>query len=283
LKTTLAALEFFPRERKVFLLDIYEKIAPVAEESTDAALIEAIEEESASTKVAKMGVSASLAFPPCVGCTVRKCPMPAQCKVPEVRWMRKQAGKSAVLTPYTQNPSEIWVRYKIFPELPESFRFDIDEGLGGNRAPLTTRMVFLQRHLQKFPLIEVLPKLSVAVLVSRLARKGSEGAALVREYRRYRKPEEGALARQRILQKVTESEGIFVYERDLRKLATNLSAFDAFFCAYTALLDDLDGCEPAPKGRVEPRLRFPKISGKAFAFSKSGPGVKGWMERDAVQ
>ena len=31
---------------------------------------------------------------------------------------------------------------------------------------------------------------------------------------------------------------IFIYERDIRKLAHSLASFDAFICAYTALLAD---------------------------------------------
>ncbi len=250
-KTVLAALEFYPKERKIFLLDIYEKIAPrEPDESADDALLDLIQE--LKDGVARIGVNVPLQLPPCIECN-----KPGDCKTPPVRWMKEATKKAARLkdknirplpfTPYTQRPIELWVRYNVMPKLPESSRFEIDETLGGNRAPLAARMVFLKRQLKAFDLVEVWPKLTVAILAQEfgLNRKVIAG---------YRHLEQGIHAREVILDALAENHGIFIYERDIRKLAHNLGSFDAFICAYTALLSDTQRTVRAPAG-------FPVSSG----------------------
>jgi hypothetical protein len=252
-KTALAALEYYPREKKIFLLDIFDRIAPHegahpygsgtfgVTSTGDAALLALIDELTESNTTA-VGVNVPLQLPPCL--------MPAGAAAPAVKWMREITRKTRdalEFTPYTQRPVELWMRYQVLPELPESHRFEIDETLGGTKAPLTARMNFLQRHLGDLPLMEVWPKLSVAVLALEL----NLPRRVVQTYRRL---EEGIQARETILEVLSEKHGIFVYERDVRKLSHSLPAFDAFFCAYTALLADNSRCAKPPKG-------FPKASG----------------------
>jgi hypothetical protein len=150
-------------------------------------------------------------------------------------------------TPYTQRPVELWIRYHVLPELPEGVSFEVDEALGGNKAPLTARMHYLQRYLTEFPLVECWPKLSVAILASELE-------VPKRVISRYRHLEEGVHARGEILEALVDRHGVFIYERDLRKLSQSLTAFDAFVCAYTALLSDSGRTVKAPSG-------FPVSSG----------------------
>ena len=162
--------------------------------------------------------------------------------MPEVKWMRdqtKRAEKSAELmdagiraldfTPYTQRPVELWVRYHVFKDLPVHSRFEIDETLGGNRAPLTARMHYLKGHLRGIELSEIWPKLTVAILGNRLKLPR-------RILTSYRQLESGAHARMEMLEAWTKEFGLFIYERDQNKLAENLSAFDAFICAFGAML-----------------------------------------------
>ncbi len=254
-KTSVAAIEYYPKEKKTFLLDIYDRITSNEDESGDEALLEVLTE--IQDGVAQMGVNVPLLLPPCIDCTRKTCPLPKLCTVGAVQWMRNHHSprpkgrdrviEGTVITPYTQRPIELWVRFQIFPLLPESLRFDIDETLGGNRAPLTARMHFLKRHLHEFPLIEVWPKLSVAVL-SQLAEIPKR---LVSSYRQL---EEGIHAREEILSLLAQHYELFIYERDLRKLSQSLTAFDAFICAFTALLSDQNLCAKIPKG-------FPASSG----------------------
>ena len=57
-----------------------------------------------------------------------------------------------------------------------------------------------------------------------------------------------------LLEELVARRGVFIYERDMKKLSTSLTAFDSFLCAYTALLSHRGGCEKPPRG-------FPKSSG----------------------
>ena len=102
------------------------------------------------------------------------------------------------------------------------------------------RMNFLKRHLKQIELLEISPKLSVAVL----------GRALEMPQRilaGYRDLEAGIQARQAFLDVLAQNSGVFIYERDQRKLSQNLNSFDAFICAYTALLSKTNQCVLPPK------------------------------------
>jgi hypothetical protein len=161
------------------------------------------------------------------------------------------------VTPYTQRAFEIWARYRILPELHPDFRFEIDEALGGNRAPLTARMHYLKRHLGSLPIVEVWPKLTI----STIAQAFHLPKRLIQNYR---KPEEGYAARVELLETIAMKKGVFIYDRDLKKLGRSLTAFDAFICAYTAVLCDRDMTAKAPKG-------FPK--GSSWVAYVPPPGL----------
>jgi hypothetical protein len=258
-KTALAALEYYPREHKVFLLDVFERISGrgdgsggKAAQTGDEALLEVLREltEEHEPGTIHLGVNVPLTLPPCAECTRKTCPMPRSCTVPTVKWMRSNArrhSKSLDFTPYTQRPAELWIKHHVLEALPESHRFEIDEALGGNKAPLTMRMHFLRRHLPDLKIIEAWPKLTVAVLAHELGLSK-------RVVQGYRNLEEGAHAREEILEALAEKKGIFIYERDLTKLSTTLASFDAFICAFTALLSDTGLCEAVPTG-------FPEAAG----------------------
>jgi hypothetical protein len=246
-KTAIAVLEHYPKERKIFLLDIHDRLG-----SGDAALLETLAELRSG--ITKVGVNVPLELPPCITCTRKTCPLPEKCTVPAVKWMRESTRKAArnklktlEFTPYTQRPTELWVRYNVLSELQDHERFEIDETLGGNKAPLTARMHFIRRHLGDAELSEVWPKLSVATMASGLGLSK-------RVISTYRHLEEGIQSREQILEALCEREGIFIYERDVQKLAVSLAAFDAFVCALTVLLTDL--------GRTaSPPTNFPDTSG----------------------
>lgn len=262
-KTTIAVLEYYPKERKVFVLDVHPGIGADEFSSSDEALIETLNEHADGHPDLKIGTNVPLVLPPCITCTRKSCPMPHSCTVTEVKWMRTHAGsrvgppkkpvskKTArtkeTLTPYTQRPVELFLKNEVLPKIPPRIRFEIDETLGGNKAPLTGRMHFLKFHLSKYEIHEVLPKLTVALLmpVMKLSH---------RTLAQYRQLDEGVHARETIIQRMCESLDIFIYDRDLKKITQNLNAFDAFICAYTALLHDRNECVPPPRG-------FPAASG----------------------
>lgn len=258
-KTSLAVLEYYPKEQKVFLLDIYDKISAQENQSGDEALIETLNEAISHERhrVAKMGVNVPTVLPPCIECTSRTCRVQKKCALPAVKWMRDLTKKAAEIedlpvnvrdfTPYTQRPFELYARYRLLPLLPKDFRFEIDEALGGNRAPLTARMHYLKRHLHDLEVVEVWPKLTISLLAIQLGIPKRTIAA-------HRKPEDGFQARMDLLDAIAIKRGVFIYDRDLKKLASSLTAFDSFLCAYTALLSDRDLTAKPPRG-------FPVASG----------------------
>lgn len=249
LKTALAVLQHFPRENKTFLLDVYDRIAPRRGQNGDEALLELLEE--LRDGAAALGVDVGWQLPPGAACSCRGCAGSGKpCTHPSTRWMhafhRKHAPKSPEPTPYTQRPVELWVRHQLLPRLPDGARFDVDETLGGTRAPLVARMHWLSRRLAPaiaggLQLREVWPKLSFA----RLAHEFGLGRRIFVGWRHL---EDGVQARETFLQRLVEEHGVFIYDRDLRKLAQHLPAFDAFLCAYTALLADRGACARPPAG-----------------------------------
>lgn len=257
-KTALASIEYYPTEKKIFLLDTFDRV-----EAGDESLLALLEE--LRTPTTQIGVNIALELPPCVSCTRKTCPLPKSCTVPAVKWMRETTRKAAKskpngvrvldFTPYTQRPSELWVRYHALPELPESHRFEIDETLGGNKAPLSARMSFLKRHLTDVTLLEAWPKLTIAFLALELKLDKRVIAT-------YRHLEEGSHSRAKILEILSDRKGLFIYERDARKLSQSLAVFDAFICALTALLADTGQCVEAPRGFPNSTgwVYFPKVA-----------------------
>jgi hypothetical protein len=295
-KTALAALEYYPKERKLFLLDIFDRIAghrdahgegenegggssrsrPGASipggangplgltTSGDEALLDLLHEilEDAPRSVT-LGVNVPLTLPPAIACLSKAGSKPSAASLASAKWMRdahRKAERQAhtddhlprviEYTTYTQRPIELWIRYQVLGRLPASHRFEIDEAMGGNKAPLTARMHFLLAHLRKWDSLSVLeawPKLTVALLAQALEIPK-------RTLEDYRQLETGLHAREEILERLTETQDVFIYERDVRKLAMSLTAFDAFICAYTAYLSDTGRCAKIPAG-------FPAASG----------------------
>lgn len=250
-KTTLATLEYYPKEKKVFLLDVHSGIGADGTKDSDEVLIETLLDHANGHPDLKIGVNVPLTLPPCFNCTRKTCAQDG-CNSTEVKWMRtmphtkkpvskKTAKLKNFFTPYTQRPIELWLKHEVISKLPEKVRFEIDETLGGNKAPLTARMHYLQRHLHQFDIHEVMPKLTVALLMPKAKNS-------IKLLQNYRKMEEGAEARQIILEKMCDQQDIFIYDRDMKKLTQNLNAFDAFLCAYTILLFDRKECASPPKG-----------------------------------
>ncbi len=269
-KTTIAVLEYYPKEKKVFLLDVHPGIGADPTHSADEVLIESIIDHADGHQDFQIGVNVPLTLPPCIFCTPKTCSVDHHCSTPAVKWMAQFSSQSSAqskhpkvskrtakmkdfFTPYTQRPVELWLKHQVLAQMPEKLRFEIDETLGGNKAPLTARMHFLKRYLTDYPSHEVLPKLTVALLMPKLK-------LTYRTLSQYRQLEGGAGARQTILEKMAENLDIFIYDRDMKKLTQNLNAFDAFLCAYTVLLHDRRECVLPPQGFPVDSgwIRYPK-------------------------
>lgn len=258
-KTTLTVLEHYPRENKLFLLEAYEALGSTESQTADEFLLDVIAQSTLGKTV--LGVSSALTYPPCTHCA-KNCSGPGKCHSPSVKWMReasrradRKRGSAKEFTPYTQRPIELYLRYEVLPELKRPLTFEIDETLGGSRAPLTARMIYLARHLKKTSkktrILETLPKLTLARLAPSL-----KGVTL-RSLQGYRHLEHGAYARSEILEALSAHFGLFIYDGDLKKLSRNLNAFDALLCGLGALLAEQGRCAEPPK-------HFPKESGWVY-------------------
>ena len=263
-KTTLAVLEYYPKEKKVFVLDVHPGISADGTGNSDEVLIDTIREHADEHPELKLGVNVPLTLPPCFTCNRKNCLSAKQCNSPEVKWMNQYSDRNQLLgkkppvskrtarmksffTPYTQRPVELWLKHGVLSHFTEKMKFEIDETLGGNKAPLTARMQFLKPYFPEFEMHEVLPKLTVTLLMPHLK-------LTQRTLRLYRQLEDGVFARQTIIEKMCQHLDIFIYDRDLKKITQNLNAFDAFLCAYTVMLFDRNQCATPPRG-------FPTASG----------------------
>lgn len=292
-KTTLAVLEYYPREKKVFLLDVHTGIGADGTSSSDDVLIETVQDHADEHADLKMGVNVPLTLPPCLICNRKNCSALTCSSSTEVKWMKNFASKAALssnrklttsklkakqkefFTPYTQRPVELWLKHEVLCKLPDKIKFELDETLGSNKAPLAARMHYLKPYFEQYQLHEVLPKLTVALLMPYLKLKK-------KTIQEYRKLEEGVAARNTIIEKMSENLDIFIYDRDLKKITQNINAFDAFLCAYTVLLYDRNECVNPPRSfPVESGwIQYPKSPLLNSDADSSAAGVQGHDDSD---
>ena len=86
-KTAVAALDYYPKGKKVFLLDIYDRLP-----SGDQPLLELFDEMNEG--IARMGVNVPLELPPCLSCTKKSCAAERKCQSSAVAWLREVAQKA---------------------------------------------------------------------------------------------------------------------------------------------------------------------------------------------
>lgn len=240
-RTCLTVIDYYRKQDKAFVVDIYESIGAEEGKTADQVLIDLIDEiahelsERDESSVKVMAVDAPLTLPPCLtGCDAG-CEGYETCKKPDVRWMRHQYRRAQEkkkklkhFTPYSQRPVDLYFRYKH----PEELNLFQDETMGANLAPQAARMSYLKRFLGEMELIEVWPKLALYYLQKSLRLSK-------RELLSYRHIEDGVHVRERVMEQLTEKSSLFVYERDLKKFVQNIAAFDSLICAWAALQYDL--------------------------------------------
>lgn len=231
-RTCLCVIDYYKNQKKAFLVDVFESISADDKHTGDQALLQLVDEAAleSDSGIQVLATDAPLTLPPCFVSCERSCNGYEKCAKKSVRWMQKEFKKAKIkndklkhFTPYTQRPVELYYRYKF----SEVFQ---DETLGANLAPQTARMQYLQRYLRpQMDLIEVWPKLVLFTSLKQLKMTK-------RDLLLYRSIDEGQLVRERLLEKMIERFGFFVYERDFKKLVTSIPAFEAFICAWMAML-----------------------------------------------
>lgn len=263
-RTAVVSLDLFAAEGKGFVAETHSPVPAFPEETPDDALIRVVNE---ANPVA-IGLDAPLSLPPCIDCKL-PCPTVGRCEVPAVRWMREEGrrlnwGRGRLPNPYTQRPVDLLLRGRWLDEA--SVPYPVDESFGSSRAPLAARMRYLARHLGQGPLVEVNPRLALGCIARWYGISD-------REVRLARDVEGGVDNRLYILQAMGQAprvEGaphLFLYNADVNAFGHDLSAFDAFLCAFMALLGDQKLLEeqdwPAEWGRIAKPRRLPlKASGR---------------------
>jgi len=250
-RTCLAVLDYYPKEKKVFLSELIQGIEEEKRISADTHLIRKLESFEKNLKLTAL--DGPLKLPKCMRCEL-VCPGHEKCTESEIRWMWKRYKKrdpkkrpNRIFTPYTERCVEQYILSEVHQDLAT------DHALGANRAPIAARAMYLQRRLGEENLIEVSPKLS-------LWRLGAEVGLRKNHILAYRQQTKGEDVRQRFLDAWSEQDRTFFYHRDFKLMVKEAFAFDAFLAAYTAFLKHQDLCEEPPKGfpKNEAWIAFPK-------------------------
>lgn len=252
-KTCLSILEYYVKEKKLFLSELHENIEEELKISADTKIIKILEAQKKDLKL--VAIDAPLVMPKCVRCRL-KCPGHEKCQEPEIRWMWKihkqrspKKRPNKIFTPYTERCLEQYVANEIHPDLCS------DHALGSNRAPLAARAQYLKRRVSNAKVIEVVPKVSVWQLGINLGFRKSHLLS-------YKQLNWGPEIRQQYLDQWSEQGLSFIYHRDFKMMVKDAFAFESFICAYTAYLSDHGQCISRPKDfpKGEAWAAMPKIT-----------------------
>lgn len=250
-RTALAMLDYYPEQNKIFLNRLFDKIKSEDNVSADFKLCELLAQSPGHIETLAFDVP--LKLPKCLRCRL-VCPGYEACPEPEIKWLwqtyekRNQKRRPKKLfTPYTERCVEVYFA----SELEEVFH--VSHAMGANMAPLLARALFLSRRLA-IQTVEVVPKISVW-------RLGKNLQIVKSQLLSHKHAITGEVTRKLLVDKLVEKQLVFIYEQDRRRLIESASAFDAFICALTALLNFRKQCEPRPKDfpKSEPWVAFPKL------------------------
>lgn len=234
-KTSIALIEYYPDQKRIFLAQLIDRVKPEEHVSADKKIHDFLHEHEESCE--SVIFDCPLTFPKCLRCEL-ECPGFEVCNEPEIKWMRgvdqrrdKKRPKRH-FTPYTQRPVEL-----LFQDSLEE-KFDIQDALGANLAPLVARAHFISRRL-RIPFHETMTKVAVWKLGIYLKINKSV-------LRKWWSSVGGAEARKIILTQFSEKANVFFYQQDLRTMTENPHAFEALICAYVGLLKHQGRVEPTP-------------------------------------
>lgn len=238
-RTHLAVIDYYVDNDKVFLTHLFRDLGEEDGKSSDTQLIELIKKNNENLD--SISVDFPVIAPPCSPPSHR-CPGVESCKDPEVRWMwnyfhklelKKRPHK--IFTSYTERAVDQYLSQEMEIPVPH------DHALGSNRAPLFMRGQFLKKRLDKITWQEVQPRLSVW-RVGR-ALKISKTPLLF-----YKNSVEGENHRHTIVDKLVDTEWLFIYSQDLKHMVRDGFVFDAVMAAYVGFLQYKGLCQPPPKG-----------------------------------
>ncbi len=234
--TCLVLLECFKTSKsvgKIFLSKAIPKILASSTQCSDEVLLHHIHTLNPHT----IGVNVPLQLPPCLECTLSHCPGFQICEVEEVKWMHNEAQRMGEKpqkfpTPYTQRAGDVYLRSRVQPHF--SFDLFIEEAMG-SRAPLTSRMKYLKRHLSSINFTEVYPRITLLGLAPWFSIPQ-------RLLSRYRDLDDGKECRLQILnhleKDVNKLPHLFLYDTDKETLSQDLNSFYALLNALMPIYQD---------------------------------------------
>ncbi|MEM7647087.1 MAG: DUF429 domain-containing protein, partial [Pseudomonadota bacterium] len=238
-KTCLSILEYFVKEKKIFLTELHENIEDSERLSADSQIIRILDRQK---NLKKLAIDAPVKLPKCLRCRL-VCPGHEKCNEPEIKWMWKTHKKKArhkrpnkLFTPYTERCAEQYLASEFGAD------FVPDHGFGSNRAPIAARALYLKRRLNRgVSVVEVLPKVSLLQLAKKVGLRKNQIA-------QYKQLTKGPEIRRFFLDHWSEHEMSFIYHRDFKSMVKDGFAFDSFISAYTGFLESRGACAPRPKG-----------------------------------
>lgn len=238
-KACIAIIDAYPKHHKVFLTKVFEKIKNDENLSADQKILDLIQQHSIG--VESIAFDVPWEMPLCFVECRKECAGYDTCTEPHIQWMRsyfqrinKKKKPKRMFTPYTQRCAELYLS----TELEEPFQ--VNAVLGANSAPLAARAAFLRRRLN-FPAIEINTRVS-------MWRMGRSLDVMKSHLRAHRHSVAGEDSRRAFLHTLVAQNLIFFYDQDLRSLAENGHAFEAFLSALTGFLKYRKQTEPRPEG-----------------------------------
>ena len=252
-KTCVSVLEYFTKEKKLFLSQLHEQIEDNGKQSSDTQIIQIIEKNK--KELHGIALDAPLKLPKCLRCRL-VCPGHEKCQEPEIKWMWKRFKKRApekrpnkIFTPYTERCVEQYIASDIHPDLVS------DHAFGSNRAPLAARALYLKRRIPKgIRVHEVIPRVAVWHLgLSMGFRKNN----LIQ----YKQLTKGPTLRRQFLDRWSDEGLSFIYHRDFKLMVKDSFAFDSFIGAYASYLKYRGQCINPPKDfpRSEAWVLIPEL------------------------
>lgn len=247
-KTALCSLEYYPKQKKIFLSRLFNKIKSEGQVSADLKVCSLVAE---CAKPKLLAIDVPLQLPKCLRCEM-KCPGYETCTETEIQWMWKHKQPNKLFTPYTERCADMHMSMQL------EEKFQIQHALGANMAPLTARALFLKRRL-KVPVIEGNPR----VTLWRLGQKLHVAKSHLRFHKHW---ETGSETREHLLQKMIDKKWLFIYEQDRKELIESANSFDSLLMAMTSLLQFHDQCETRPAGfpSRENWVSFPRVDFDLF-------------------
>ena len=259
-KACVALIEYYPKNKKIFLSRLFEKLKSEEKISADLKIHDLIDQNKETLEYVAFDIPWNL--PSCLTC-IKKCPGYENCNEAHIEWMWKHADEKLkkkrprkIFTPYTQRCVEM----QLATELEEPFI--LNHAMGSNSAPLLARAQYIKKRIdEKVKCIEVNPGLT-------MWRIGRMMDVMKSHLRHHRAAFGGDESRKQFLNAINEKNIAFIYHQDMKQMIENNHAFEAFLCALTGFLKYKDLTESPPKNfpKYEDWIEFPKINLRAKDF-----------------